>query len=93
MKPAICPVCNTSSIQSPKGEWVTFLDYKSLDEEEIGHPVGLEWFCGHHVDETKLLLNKNSSKAIEALRNKYPATERISIDNEKKPWWQRLMKG
>jgi hypothetical protein len=93
MKPAICPVCNTSSMQSPKGEWVTFLDYNRLDEEEIGHPEGLEWFCANHLSEAKLLSGKNVADAIEELQNKHPVTKNFNTDDEKKPWWQRLMRG
>ena len=36
MKPAICGVCGTPAVQSSTRDWVTFSDYKSLENEEIG---------------------------------------------------------
>ncbi|HIG66084.1 MAG TPA: hypothetical protein EYQ43_11160 [Methyloprofundus sp.] len=93
MRPAICKVCNISAVQSPNGEWVTFLDYKSLDEEEIGHPDGLEWFCENHIEAAKLLSHKNYSDALQELQKKYPVAISNTIEkNENKKWWQQFIK-
>ena len=92
MRPAICGVCQTTAVHSPKGEWVSFSDYKSLDNEEIGHPVGLEWICANHVEDAKLLTNKSASDALSELRKKYPATNEETSTTLKTTWWQRLLK-
>jgi len=91
MKPAICGVCGTSAVQSSTGDWVTFSDYKSLDNKEIGHPEGLEWFCESHLEEAKLLSGKTSTEALSDLRKRHPKTETIAIVKEKGHWWQRLL--
>lgn len=92
MRPAVCKVCNTSAIQSPNGEWIQFSDYKSLDDEEIGHPDGLEWFCENHVEAAKLLSNKNYSDAIGELRSKYASsTNNIIKRKDNRKWWQRFI--
>lgn len=69
MKPAICSVCGISIIQSNNGDWVIFSNYKSLDDEEIGHPEGLEWFCEKHLEKAKSLSELKSTEALAKLQN------------------------
>jgi len=73
MKPAICGVCGVSVVQSSDGDWIAFSDYKkSPDNEEIGHPEGLEWFCEDHLEGARLLSGRKRAEALRALRNRYP---------------------
>jgi hypothetical protein len=72
MKPAVCGICGKSAVESQNGDWVTFANYKRLDDEEIGHPEGLEWFCELHLEEAKLLSTMNSLDALTELRKRHP---------------------
>jgi hypothetical protein len=90
MKPAICSICGKSAIESRNGDWVTFTDYKRLDNEEIGHPDGLEWFCELHVEEAKSLSQLKSTEALAELRNRHPLTETTKTKKEKSNWLRRL---
>lgn len=91
MKPAVCGVCGISAIQSRTGDWVTFSDYRGVDNEEIGHLEGLEWFCESHLEEAKLLSDQKSSEALAKLQHQYPATSNIKTNVKKTHWWQRLV--
>jgi len=70
VKPAICPVCGTSAIQS-KGDHVEFSDYEPLPSDYIGHPHGYEWFCADHLEAAKSMSNLPAENVIKALRDKF----------------------
>jgi hypothetical protein len=91
MKPAICGVCGKSAVESQNGDWVAFSDYKRLENEEIGHPDGLEWFCEMHLEEAKSLSTMKSSDALAELRNRHPYTESAKTKKKKSNWFQRLV--
>lgn len=91
MKPALCGVCGKSAIESHNGDWITFSDYKNPDNEEIGHPDGLEWFCELHLEEAKLLSKLKSKEALTELRNRHPISETIKTKKEKSNWLRRLV--
>ncbi|BBA36912.1 putative uncharacterized protein [Methylocaldum marinum] len=91
MKPAVCGVCGKSAIESHNGDWVTFSDYKHPDNEEIGHPDGLEWFCEMHLEEAKSLSTLVSREALEELRNRHPTTEKTKTRKENGGWLRRLL--
>jgi hypothetical protein len=89
MKPAICGVCGTSALQSRKGDWLIFPDYKGVDNEELTHPAGLEWFCEHHLEAAKLLPGRTAPDAITELKKQYARTYSDSPKAGKAHWWRR----
>ena len=66
MRPPICALCNDrfSPSDSEKGGMVRFADYELLPEGMVGHPKGLEWFCGRHVEDAKALTHLATKEAI-----------------------------
>ncbi|MGB1250377.1 MAG: glycosyltransferase [Candidatus Promineifilaceae bacterium] len=73
MKPPICEVCSTylradSAQSTTQGNLVRFANYEPLPDGMVGHPTGLEWFCGNHVEAAKGLTHLSSSAAIAQIR-------------------------
>ena len=71
MKPAVCEVCGTRAWELPaglQGSSVLFLDYSDDALITIGHPVGLEYFCGHHLQAAQALSHMPAFEAIAKLR-------------------------
>ena len=64
MKPAVCGKCGKSPTLGVDGDWVSFSNYTTMTDEDIGHPEGLIWFCEHHLDEAKSLANLTYTDAL-----------------------------
>ena len=67
MRPPICDFCHESFDSSKEGGLVRFADHEALPPEMTGHPNGLLWFCGDHLEAAKVLTNESSVSALEQL--------------------------
>ncbi len=72
MRPPICAVCY-SRFSPADGGSVRFADYKPLPHGMTGHPKGLEWFCGDHIEAARALTSGTRNDAVAAIRK--PPTE------------------
>lgn len=68
MRPPICAVC-ANRFNPAKGGTVTFANYHPLPEGMVGHPAGLEWFCGTHIEAARHLKHLSSGEAIKQIKN------------------------
>jgi hypothetical protein len=70
MKPPICEFCgNDFRGDSPlRGELVRFADYAPLPEGIVGHPQGLAWFCGEHLEVARSLQERPLPEALKIMR-------------------------
>jgi hypothetical protein len=69
MKPPICELCgqdfrDTSPLP---GALVRFADYEPLSDGMVGHPQGLAWFCGEHVELARSLGERPLSEALKIM--------------------------
>ncbi len=74
MRPPICAICDKHFFN--EGGLVQFA-LTEKDEETIkimeekgyiGHPPGLEWFCGEHYEKAKSLSNLTLAEAMKILK-------------------------
>ena len=70
MKPPVCRVCAKRFSMKDEG-LVRFANFTPLPELMVGHPRGLEWFCGEHLESAKALENLSSSEALGRLRSQF----------------------
>ena len=63
MRPPICALCN-GRFDPKDGGTVRFADYEPLPEGMVGHPKGLEWFCGEHIHDAKARSHLTTKEAI-----------------------------
>ena len=66
MRPPICDVCG-EGFEPSEGDLLRFADYEPLPEGMVGHPDGLLWICGEHLEEAKGLTHLSGSAAVEEL--------------------------
>jgi len=72
MKPPICAFCKRDFRSSAEeGGLVKFSNYESLPDGMTGHPKGMEWFCGKHLEAARSLSELSLKGAIGAMRKKY----------------------
>ena len=67
MRPPICALCSERFDPSEGGGQVRFADYKPLTDGMVGHPDGLEWFCGAHLIEAQSYSHQDSGEAIQEM--------------------------
>ena len=67
MRPPICDVCH-DRFDVNEGDTVAFTDYEPLPRGMTGHPKGLEWFCGRHIEAARALAHLTSEEAIRQIR-------------------------
>lgn len=67
MKPPMCDLCSAKFDPSEEGGTVRFANYESLPEGMVGHPKGLLWFCGQHLEDAKSRSHLDSKEAINEL--------------------------
>lgn len=75
MRPPICAVCD-EEFESDGGALVTFRRsaedeawYERFDEEElVGHPPNVDWFCHAHANDARRLSDLTLSEAMERIR-------------------------
>jgi hypothetical protein len=65
MKPPICELCGTEF--DPDAATVRFSDYRALPDGMVGHPDGLVWFCGTHIDAARSLAHLPEAEALARL--------------------------
>ena len=70
MEPPICAFCGQDfRDESPlPGDLVRFADYEPLPEGMVGHPKGLAWFCGEHIEQARSLQERPLSEALKIMR-------------------------
>jgi len=70
MRPPLCSVCDRAQDKYPQLRFdvVKFADYRPLPDGRVGHPEGLEWFCGDHLDAAMAVRHLNSANALQQLR-------------------------
>lgn len=76
MRPPVCAICN-KKLEEKEGGLLSFaLTVSQVSENKraaengfIGHPEGLEWFCGKHYDKAKQLTSLPLREAIALIRN------------------------
>ncbi|NNF57100.1 MAG: hypothetical protein HKN04_02565 [Rhodothermaceae bacterium] len=69
MRPPICAVCH-DRFATKEGGLVRFADYEPLPERVVGHPKGLEWFCGKHHAAAEALSHLATTEALRRIRRK-----------------------
>ncbi|MEO1075741.1 MAG: hypothetical protein AAFX41_07210 [Bacteroidota bacterium] len=69
MKPPICAVCRCRSREASGFRTVRFANYEPLPDGMVGHPKGLHWFCGDHVEAAQALADKPWAEARALLRD------------------------
>ena len=69
MKPPICEFCGQDFRDASPlpGDLVRFADYEPLPDGMVGHPQGLAWFCGEHVEEARSLQERPLSEALKMM--------------------------
>lgn len=67
MRPPICEVCG-EAFGLREGGTVRFADYTPLPPLTVGHPEGLEWFCGDHVERARSLKHLPTREALKRIR-------------------------
>lgn len=78
MRPPICAICDKDFYF--QGGLVQFAlsekekeEMKRFEEPDfVGHPPGLEWFCGEHIEAAKSLSHLTISEAFKILKQKKP---------------------
>ena len=69
MKPPICEFCGKDfRTESKDGGLVRFADYKPLPQGMVGHPKGLAWFCGQHLEKADSLQDRSLPEALKLMR-------------------------
>jgi hypothetical protein len=74
MKPPSCEICGAKSWGTPRecdGDYVLFANStpsKPVEEIELGHPEGFEFFCDQHLPMAQALKHLKSDEAILRLR-------------------------
>ena len=64
MKPPKCALCGDTKFEIKDGGTVRFANYEPLPEGMVGHPKGLEWFCGLHIEDARSRSHQDSNEAI-----------------------------
>ena len=67
MMPPICGLCSKRFNPSEEGGTVRFANYEALPDGVVGHPTGLVWFCGEHIEEAKSRSYMSSKEAIDEM--------------------------
>lgn len=67
MRPPRCALCGDTKFDLKEGGLVRFANYESLPKGMVGHPKGLEWFCGRHIESAKSRSYLPSNEAIEKM--------------------------
>jgi hypothetical protein len=68
MKPPICAACGARF--DPDAATVRFADYRPLPDGMVGHPEGLLWFCGRHLESARALAHLTAASAVAEIRSK-----------------------
>ncbi len=72
MRPPICALCHRDFRREPEGGGlVHFRDQESLPDGMVGHPHGVEWFCGRHLAAAQELSGSSLAEAMRKLRRRY----------------------
>ncbi|MFK7803517.1 MAG: hypothetical protein AB8G95_17915 [Anaerolineae bacterium] len=66
MRPPICALCN-DRFDPKDGGTVRFANFEPLPEGMVGHPKGLEWFCGQHIESAKGRSHMTTKEAIDEM--------------------------
>lgn len=70
MKPPICECCGKDFRDDiGTGGTVRFADYEPLPDGMVGHPKGLAWFCGEHLEKARLLQDHSLPDALKMMRS------------------------
>lgn len=70
MKPPICEFCGKNfQKEVENGGLVRFADYEPLPERMVGHPKGLAWFCGKHLETAESLQDRSLPDALKMMRD------------------------
>lgn len=75
MRPPICAICGETD---KRAELISFaLSEKDRKENErfnetgfVGHPAGLEWFCGKHARQAKKYSHLQLAEAMAKMKEK-----------------------
>lgn len=67
MRPPICDVCH-ENFSLRDGDTVRFANYTPLPDGVVGHPKGLDWFCGRHIEAARALSHLTSGEAVRQIR-------------------------
>ena len=69
MKPPICEFCGKDFRDDMKnGGMVRFANYEPLPQGMVGHPKGLAWFCGEHLETAESLQGHSLPDALKMMR-------------------------
>ena len=63
MKPPQCAYCH-KRFKASNRNLVKFADYQALPERMVGHPKGMLWFCGEHIEKARQLKDLPSKDAL-----------------------------
>jgi len=66
MKPPICAYCR-KRFKASNRNLVRFADYKPLPERTVGHPKGMLWFCGEHIEKARQFKDLSSKDALKLI--------------------------
>ena len=68
MKPPICEFCGKDFRAAiGEGSTVRFANYEPLPDGKVGHPKGLAWFCGKHLEQARSLQERPLSVALQMM--------------------------
>ena len=74
MQPPICALCGVRF--DAGAATVRFSDYRPLPDGMVGHPHGLVWFCGAHLEAAGAVAHLPTEQALTTLRSTPPRSSR-----------------
>jgi len=75
MRPPICAICH-KRFETSEGGLVSFtLTAEEVEQNKVfkkqgysGHPKGLDWFCGNHIEQAKTLNHLTLGEALKKMK-------------------------